>query len=185
MELKTGNHQTGIQIQKPSNSTWRFPSRPCMLPLVPTKITALSVLPHLHPYSTISLLSACLISPNPLLLWFIKAFITFHIKRTMSISPPFAVLPIYGREFAQFPILYCSFLIVTLAYHYWGFFCPPSGSEAQRTKHWRDKGHQLHPLLLIHFVILLYLHRSFSLHSTLGNIAACQTRQYVRPSQNR
>lgn len=88
-EFKTGSRQTGMQSQKASNSTRRFPSRPCTLPLFPTKITPLSVLPHLHPYSTISLLSACLISTNPFLLGFIKAFITFHIKRTGSISPPF------------------------------------------------------------------------------------------------
>lgn len=81
--------QTGIQSQTPCNSTRRFPSRPCRLPLFLAKITPLSILPHLHPYSTISLLSACLISPNPFLLGFIEAFITFHIKRTGSISPPF------------------------------------------------------------------------------------------------
>lgn len=103
-EFKTGNRQTGMQSQKTSNSIHRFPSRPCTLLLFPTKITPLSILPHLHPYSTISLLSACLISTNPFLLGFIEAFITFHIKRTRSISPPFCNVAHLRRELAQFPI---------------------------------------------------------------------------------
>lgn len=66
---------------------------------------------HLYPSSPTCipappLLSACFISPNPFLLGFIKAFITFHIKRTGEYFPFFfsPMLPIYGRELAQFPI---------------------------------------------------------------------------------
>lgn len=141
-----------IQTKKASISTCRFPSRPCTLPLLSYQNYTFIHLSPLASLYTISLLSACLISPNPFLLGFIEAFISFHIKRTGNISFLWC-FPFMAENWRNFRSLYFSFLTVTLACHYWGFLCPPCGSEAPRTQHCWDKGHQLHPLLRIHLFI--------------------------------
>lgn len=83
-----------------------------------------------------------------------RGFYHFSYKKDGEYFPSFfQCCPFTAENWRNFRSLYFSFLTVTLACHYWGFLCPPSGSEAPRTKHWRDKGHQLHPLLLIHLFI--------------------------------
>lgn len=163
------SHQTGIQSQKPPNSICRFPSRPCTFPPFPTKITPLSILPHLHACSTILLLSVCLISPNPFLLGFIEAFITFHIKGRGVFPLLFVMLPIYGRELAQFPISLLFFPDSHISMSLLGLSLPSQwilSSEDQALERQRAPAAPTspHPSLYPS----LSPHSSFSLHSTLG-----------------
>lgn len=83
-----------------------------------------------------------------------RGFYHFSYKKDGEYFPSFLYCcPFTAENWRNLRSLYFSFLTVTLACHYWGFLCPSTGSEAPRTKHRRDKGHQLHPLLLIHLFI--------------------------------
>lgn len=133
-EFKTGSHQTSMQSPKPDTSTCRFPSRPCTFPLFPTKITPLSVLPHLHSYST-SFICFLHISKS-LFIGIYQSFYHFSYKKDGEYFLSFSqCCPFMAKNWRNFRSLYYSFLTVTLACHYWGFLCPPTGSEAPRTMH--------------------------------------------------
>lgn len=125
---------------------------------------------HLYPASSTCITLICLLYiSKSLFIGIYQGLYHFSYKKDGEYFPSFLqCCPFMAENWHNFRSLYYSFLTVTLACHYWGFLCPPSGAGAQRTTHYSDKGHQLHPLFLIHPFIPLSAQPSVSFHSMLG-----------------
>lgn len=148
-----------------------------------TKITPLSVLPHLHP--TPPFLSSYLQIP---FYWDLSGLLSLFMYKARRVFPLLlATMPIYGRELAQFPISLLFFPDVRISMSLLRLSLPSQwicSSEDQSAG--ETKATSCTHFSLSTSLFLLSPHPSFSLHSTLGPTwrhpgAPCRFRLGRRP----